>query len=207
MKKLREKVLQIAKIAQECPDNLQQICFEILLKHSLSGDVSRTTETNPQVKKTGGESDDKHEPQSVLDNPPKTQDDLSDTDLHVKVRRFLEKCTLDVKSLNQLFYKEDGQVLPLYENLKTTRTSENQIRITLLQCLQNAITSGDFQTNVEAAREEAIARKCYDNTNWAANYTNNATWFDFDKYSKQVKDIGLSDEGKTKLADVIKELQ
>jgi hypothetical protein len=60
---------------------------------------------------------------------------------------------------------------------------------------------------VESAREEASTRKCYDKNNWSANYSNNATLFDFEKYSRQVKVITLSEQGKTELAKIIKELQ
>ena len=33
MSKLKEKVLELAEIAKECPENLQVVCFELLLKH------------------------------------------------------------------------------------------------------------------------------------------------------------------------------
>jgi hypothetical protein len=142
-----------------------------------------------------------------MDAAASTQHDLLKTDLHVKVSRFLEKHGLDVEHLNQLFYKEDDRILPLYEDLKTTRVSESQVRITLLQCLLNAITTGEFQTTVENARVEASTRKCYDKNNWGNNYTNNAGLFDFDKYARTVKTISLSEAGRKALADVIKELQ
>jgi hypothetical protein len=208
MKKLKEKVLEIVKIAQECPENFQQSCFEILLKHELC--ILETPKGSPgeQRRETFRESEkSKEEPKSVVEQSAKTQDDLSSADLHLKTRRFLEKQGLSVDHLNLLFYKEGDQIYPLYENLKTTRTSESQIRITLLQCLRNAIRTGDFQTQVESAREEASTRKCYDKNNWSANYSNNATLFDFEKYSRQVKVITLSEQGKTELAKIIKELQ
>ena len=85
--------------------------------------------------------------------------------------------------------------------------SESQIRITLLQCLLSAIKTGDFQTTVDAARQEVQTRKAYDTNNWSGNYTNNAALFDFDKYSKTVKVIVLSEQGKKELADLIQEIQ
>lgn len=208
MKKLKEKVLEIVKIAQECPENLQQSCFEILLKQALG--TLETTKGPPgeQAREAVKEKEKpKEEPKSLVEETAKTQDDLSSSDLHLKTRRFLEKHGLSVDHLNQLFYKEGDQIFPLYDDLKTTRTSESQVRITLLQCLHNAIRTGDFQTQVEAAREEAATRKCYDKNNWSGNYSNNAILFDFDRYSRQVKVITLSEQGKIELANVIKELQ
>jgi len=205
MKKLKEKVLQAAEIAKECPENLQTICFEILLKHLLSS--SREEKAPPEKPREKVQEEVKREPESIVEETAMKQDDLLDSDVHVKARKFLDKHGLTLENLNQLFYKEESRILPLYDDLKTTMTSESQVRITLLQCLQSAIQSGDFETTVEATRTETKMRKCYDNNNWANNYTNNAMLFDFEKYSKNVKAIKLSDQGKTELADLINELQ
>jgi len=209
MKKLKDKVLEMVAIAQECPENLQQICFEILLKHSLGLDkpVVPAQPVSPAKDNDVKDGQAKPEPKGVVETSAQTQDDISMTDLHVKAKRLLEKNDLSLYHLNQLFYKEGEQILPLYDDLKTTRTSESQIRITLLLCLLNAIRTGEFQTEVEAARKESTERKCYDKNNWSANYTNNAALFDFDKYSRLIKTITLSEEGKKELANIIKELQ
>lgn len=208
MKKLKEKVLELAAIAQECPENLQQICFEVLLKHALGPQQPTPQPTAPlAAEKDAKPEESKQDPKSVVVQTARSQDDLSASDLHVKVKRFLEKHDLSVDHLNQLFYKEADSILPLYDDLKTTRTSENQIRITLLQCLLSAIRTGLFQTTVEAARGEAETRKCYDRRNWGNNFTNNSSLFDFKKYTKAVTRITLSDQGKCELAGVVKELQ
>jgi hypothetical protein len=125
----------------------------------------------------------------------------------VKVKRFIEKYKLSLDDLNQLFYKEDGEVQPLFDDLKTTRASESQIRITLLQCLLKAIHTGDFQTEVEFVREDAKARKCYDTNNWAQIYNNSAGLFDFEKYGRDTKIVTLSESGKAALAELVKELR
>jgi len=204
MSTIEEKIQEITKIAMQCPDNLQQSCFEILLQHALIG----TTTIGGGKRESGGtKAFDVEEPKSVVEESANKQEDLSAGDIHLAVRRFLEKNDLSIDHLNQLFYKEGDQVLPLYDDLKTTRTSESQARITLLQCLHNAIRSGKFQTTVENVRQEATTRKCYDKNNWGNNYSNNAGLFDFDKYTKDVKTITLSDQGKKELADVIKEIQ
>jgi hypothetical protein len=203
MKSMKDTVLEIASIAQECPERFQQICFEVLLKHSLGehGGAPPSPLQKPKVQ------DREPEPENVVEKTALTQQDLSSTDLHLKVRRFVQKHDLSVDHLNQLFYKENDAILPLYDDLRTTKTSESQVRIALLQCLLNAIRSGDFETTVQRVREEAVTRKCYDSNNWRNNFTNNAALFDFDKYTKDVTTIGLSDQGRKTLAELVKELQ
>jgi len=202
MKKLKEKVLEAVKIAQECPDNLQQSCFELLLGHFLSED-SKAASSSPANQEKKQE---KQEPKSVNEESLRSQEDLSESDLHIKVRKFLKDHGLTLEHLNQLFYKENNEVLSLIEDYKTTNTSEIQVRITLLQCLQSAIKEGEFRTSVEEARQEAKIRKCYDMNNWGGNYSRNTDLFDFDKYSREVQTITLSKQGKQQLADLIKEL-
>lgn len=208
MKKLKDKVLEIAAIAQDCPENLQQICFEVLLKHAMCG-----APPPPPPPPTGDPKDkedktDKVDPKSVVEQTSQTQDDIAEIDFHVKVRRVLKKQKVTMKEINQLFYKEGTDILPLFDDLKTTRTSESQIRITLLRCFLNAVQEGDFSTTLEAVQEEATQRKCYDSKNWNNNFTNNSALFNFgDKFTRKIPTIGLSDQGKVELADLIKELQ
>ena len=136
-----------------------------------------------------------------------SQHDLKNTDLHLKAKKFLEKYTLSLDQLNNLLFKENDEIKTLYEDLKTTKTSENQIRITLLLALRNAIKKGDFEASVESVREECAQRKSYDSKNFNANYNNNKASFDFDKFDKDTKLVRLSEEGKKLLAQVIQELQ
>lgn len=211
MTKLNEKVLELAEIAKECPDNLQAICFELLLKHyldSISPKSSKTADVAPQaaaaaslLQPVPGEKD------VVLQDIAKGQDDISESDLHIKARHFMKKCGISIEQLNNLFYKDDGKIAPLYEDLKTTRLAEGQIRIALLQSLRNAMANGEFQASVEEIRTEANVRKCYDKNNFAANFNNNVSLFDFSKYDKSIQTLKLSEEGRKELAEVIKELQ
>ncbi|MBW2365397.1 MAG: hypothetical protein JRF25_10100 [Deltaproteobacteria bacterium] len=206
MKKLKDKVLEIASIAQECPEKFQQICFEVLLKHALTG--STQPPPTPELEADTNSKVQKKEPKSVVEQSSQTQDDILLTDLHIKVQRVLEKQGVTIGHINQLFYKEDANILPLFDNIKTTKTSESQIRITLIQCFLNAIQSGNFSASLEAVQEEANNRKCYDSKNWVNNFTNNSALFDFgEKFTRKITTISLSDHGKTKLADLIKELQ
>ena len=207
MKDFKVKVLEIAEIAKACPDNLQGICFETLLKHFLAGLLPapirpKKDELPLQPAKEGA-----LEGAAQAEITPKKQEDIRETDLHMKVKRFMEKAGVTLEHLNNLFYREENTILPLFDDLKTTRMAESQIRITLLQCLVNAFASGKFETDVEAIRTECGTRKCYDSANFATNLRNNSNLFDFDKFDRTTKTVRLSDLGKKELADIVKELQ
>jgi hypothetical protein len=210
MSKLKEKVLELAEIAKECPENLQVVCFELLLKHyldSLVPKVQRPPESAPAAPATGPTTLAPPSEDRKVEDLVKGQDDISESDLHIKARHFMKKYGITIDQLNNLFYKDDGKIAPLYEDLKTTRMAEGQVRIALLQALGNGMSTGEFQASVETIRSEANARKCYDQNNFAKNFSNNASLFDFEKYDKSMTTIKLSEDGRKELAEVIKELQ
>lgn len=203
--KLKEKVLEIASIAKECPENLQEKCFEVLLKDFLD------KQSEPSKSKDGhsilGEAaaNDSGGDQQGDDKP--RQEDILEKDLHVKAKKFLKTYNLDIHHVNQIFYKQDDQILPLYDDLRTTLVAENQIRIALLGAFKNGIISGDFEIDGEAVRSECQMRKCYDKNNFATNFKNSHELFEnFSTYSKKAPTMRLSTRGKAQLAEVIKDL-
>jgi hypothetical protein len=172
MTTLKEKVDEFATIAKSLPENLQVVCFDLLLRNHLE----RAKLPHIEPKLPPKESSPAQTPSdSPAPDPADTgtkQEDLKDTDLHLKARKFLQKYVLSVDHLNNLYFKENDELKTLYEDLKTVRTSESQIRITLLQALQNAISTGEFETDAENVRKECMLRKCYDVGNFSANYNN-----------------------------------
>ncbi|MGA2171751.1 MAG: hypothetical protein ABSG82_01890 [Sedimentisphaerales bacterium] len=204
--KLKQKIMEIVAIAKDCPENLQEKCFELLLadylqqlrpKEPSAGEEGKHPKLTGDKEKKEGEN-----------TPTPQQEDITETDLHVKARQFLKKSGLTVKDINQLFYKEEGNFKPLYDDLKTTKASESQVRIALLHSLLHGMHAGDFEFNGESVRAEMQVRKCYDLTNFAANFRNSKELFEgFSKYNKTCPTIKLSTEGKAKLAEVIKEMQ
>jgi hypothetical protein len=204
--KLKQKIMEFVALAKECPENLQEKCFELLLADHLD----RLREKSPGDAQTGKgkKSDDDAEKKDGGEKKTARQEDILETDLHVKARQFIKKVGLTVDHINQLFYKEEGNFLPLYDDLKTTKAAESQIRIALLHSLLNGLHKGDFEFNGESVREEAQVRKCYDAANFTANFKNNKDLFDgFTTYSKTSAIIRLSADGKAKLAEIIKDLQ
>lgn len=205
---LKERVLELAEISKQCPENLQALCFEMLLRDFLDSRQEKSI-GKAQVRKGEPLPEDTTPAQTTSQDIPdsKGQDDISESDLHIKTRHFMKKCNVSIDQLNNLYYKEGSEIKPLYEDLKTTRMAEGQIRITLLQALRNAMTSGDFDASIDEVRQEATARKCYDKGNFARNFNNNASLFDIDRYDKAAPTIRVSDDGKKELAEIIKELQ
>lgn len=204
--KLKQKIMEFVALAKDCPENLQEKCFELLLGdhlQQLRPKAPSEVEDAKPPKRPGDEDKKKGE-----DKKTPQQEDIPETDLHVKARQFLKKSGLTVEHINQLFYKEEGKFLPLYDDLKTTKASESQIRIALLHSLLKGMHTGDFEFNGESVREEAQVRKCYDGPNFAAHFRNSRELFEaFSKYSKTSPTIKLSADGKAKLAEVIKDLQ
>jgi hypothetical protein len=201
---MKEKVLEIAEIAKACPENLQAVCFELLLRHHLE------SLSSPKPLRGDDPAAGTRTPEIALKpnlDSTKGQDDLSEVDLHVKVKHFMKKHGVTLDHLNNLYYKEGDAIMPLYEDLKTTRLAESQVRIALLQSLRNAIASGAFEAQVADVRTECTQRKCYDQNNFGNNFNNNAALFDFEKYTKTETVLRLSEDGRKGLAEVIKELQ
>ena len=200
---LKEKIAEIVEVVKTVPTNLQEKCFELLLLDHLSEGKSTV----------GGRAAIAPIPSpDPLPAAPTDSfgggEDITTTDLHVKVRKFLEKYGLTIEQLNQLFFKEAGAIKPLYEDLRTTKTAECQIRIGLLLAFRNAFPSGEFTFSGEAVREECRTRKCYDGGNFSVNFKNNAKLFEgFDKYDSDNPGMRLSEEGRAELAALIKELK
>lgn len=203
-KELKNKIKEFVDLSKECPDNLQQLCFELLLKNYLENINFKKIKREENVIESNKEEMQNHR----KDSETQKQEDILDTDLHIKVKRFLKTYSLSIDHLNQIFYKENNSILPLYEDLKTTKISESQIKISLLNSLLNAIKNGDFEFDGEIVRQQCIERKCYDVDNFAAIFKTNSTLFEkFKAYDKKSSKIALSNEGKLKLANLIKELQ
>jgi hypothetical protein len=209
MSSLKDKVKELAEITAIVPEALQPICFEILLRDYLSSVSNNNTKpaSNNEPLRNAIPAESINTVSQHLEELATKQADVTQADLHFKARKFMEKYSVSISELNNLFYREGTAIMPLYENLKTTRMSEAQIRIALLQALHNALADGEFIAQVENVRTECRDRKSLDGPNFAANFKNNASLFDFDSYTKETKSLRLSEDGRKELAQMIKELQ
>jgi hypothetical protein len=199
---LKDVINNFAEIAKSLPENLQVACFELLLKDFLEGARSQERKPKPPAADTA--------PTDVKLTPPLTPPDTSNqqdfrlTELPVKMRKFLQTNALTIDQINNLFFKESNEIKPIYDDLKTTKTSESQIRIALLRALRTSMHSGEFEVNVASVREECTERKCYDSGNFLANFKNRHNLFDFGQLKKESSSFRLSPTGKSALAELVK---
>jgi len=192
-KDIKSIVKEILEIVNDCPKELQSICFEKLLTYYLSAKGVIQPEVKPETRPEA-------EPQA------KGGKDIASTDLHTRARHFLTQNGLLIESINQIFYQEDGEFKPLYDELGTTQIAESQIRLALLEALKNGMKSGNFEFDIELIRQECTDRKCYDSANFMSNFRKRKELFEgFDK-RKKGELIKLSGKGKKDLAELVKEL-
>lgn len=223
MADLKEEIKEIIDIVALVPESLKVMCFEMLLKDVLAkrhappkSPAHAPSPTAPEPRASKPEpaavDDLKADADSIVLPTPGAQpkvgggSDITSSDLHMKTKRFMEKGGLTLEHINNVFYKEGGNFELLITDFGATNMAEGQIRIASIQALQHALASGDFTTTVSAVREECKIRKCYDISNFTANFKKNAETFDFGEWSKDMTELRLSEDGKKALAEVIKNL-
>src|SRR5260370_38682695 len=101
---LKDKIAEFVELAKQCPEKLQETCFRVLLENHLSGQKSDL----PEKKKKEMPAD---SPTEKLEEATRQQGDIKQSDIHVKVKRFMEKNTVSLEDLNLVFYKEGESFL------------------------------------------------------------------------------------------------
>lgn len=199
---IANKIQEFVTLAQACPEKFQETCFEVLLRDFL------TKTRRVESKETGEDSNGITPGEENDKGAGGGQGDLVETDLHVKARKFMKSQGIVLDEINQVFYKEDGGIELLVDDIRANTAAESQLRIALLQALENAIQSGDFEFDGEEVRKECQERKCYDVANFSSNFKKNKDLFEaFEKYDRTAPKIRLGTEGRKALANLIKALQ
>jgi hypothetical protein len=194
---LEKLIAELVEVAEKCPESYRTTCFRVLLEYYLS-----------RMRKPASSEAVAVMPTEVTDVKAASSDDtrIRLNDIHIKARRFLEKSGLDEDQLNNIYFREGDDFLPVFDDLKTVKAAETQIRVSLLQAFVRSMGDGDFSFDGEAVRSECQERKAYDLPNFTKNFRNNASLFDgFEKYKKS-EPIRLSQEGKDRLAVLLREL-
>jgi hypothetical protein len=210
MADLKGLVQEVVDATKLCPESLQPLAFEMLLRHQLevAERPRRTPKDEGHVRhdvKNGAQPPDEAAAEEAIE-VDRADEEITLRDLHAKTKRFLQESSLTVEDLNALYYKEGSEIKPLYDDLRSTGMSESQIRIALLEAFENALASGNFEFRGESVREKCKIHKCYDSPNFTRNLRNNASLFDgFESYDASAP-IRLSTEGRRRLATVISEL-
>ena len=200
--KLKQEIKDILEITKECPEALQEKCFEILLNSFLEQFKPVQTTVKEEMQRI-----DASQPidnQNEVAETSSSGDEITENDFHVRVRKFLNTNNVSIADLNKIYYKENGQLMPFYESMHSTKMSECQIRLTVLTAFENGFANGDFVVNGEVIRKRCQDLKCYDGPNFASIFKNNSSIFDnwADKYDKNTS-YTLSVEGKKILAQTL----
>jgi len=207
-KQLKQELKEIIEIVNECPDELKTKCFEILLENYLSSSVKLDVKPKEAPISELTSSSEKRIELDIGSQDAKSED-ISLNEFHVKSKKFLAQSDIDVNCINEVYYKEDGKLMPLYESVKSTKMSECQIRLALLTAFENSFSdiSGTMSFNGEQVRKRCQDMKCYDQTNFSTHLKNNAYLFVEcpDKYYKDFI-YELSPDGKKELAIVLHDL-
>ena len=207
---LKTEIKEIIDIVSQCPEALQEKCFEVLLENYLS----LYTDSKPNNKQSMStlENEDVKSLESIENGKFQTMEsdeDIAVKDFHIKIQKFLSSNRIGNDIINKLYYKENDKILPLYETLKSTKMSECQIRLALLTAFENSYNygNGELYFNGEEIRQRCNDMKCYDSRNFSRIYKNYSNLFDNweEKYEKMT-DYILSVDGKKELAKILMDL-
>jgi len=184
-----EELQKIVELANTVPEEYRQKCFELLLSHVLQARQPITAAITPDATSTLPPS-----------TPPPTRKPFI---IPIDVKAFLSQYGLDESVLWKFFILEGEETRPTYE-LQVTKKARAQIQHTLMMTLENAITTGQFQVDIEALRTRCNEHKCYNAGNFAKNFKDKANLF---KSVAIDQPLSLSPDGKSELADLLEELK
>jgi hypothetical protein len=197
---IEKDLKRIVDLVKLCPSNLQEKCFELLLNGLIS-------ESNIKKAPSAQTQD---PPPGVIKEEIKMEEDLTEkqeeiklSDLHVKARKLLEQ-GLTLGELNNVFYKENNEIKPLFDDLKSSKVSESQIKIALIEAFKNGYNKGEFSFNTDTVKQQCDVYKCYDQPNFASHFKKQENLFNEQYVRSSV--MSLSSEGKKELVKVLKDL-
>ncbi|MDD2646821.1 MAG: hypothetical protein PHV78_02500 [Patescibacteria group bacterium] len=199
LEKIEQEIKKILEVVKLCPANLQEKCFEVLLTALLNNYTCKASVGG----KHGGETDQKNQETGGKSVDDLKQEEIKITDLHLKAKKLLDQ-GVTLSEINNIFYKENGELKPVFDDLKSSKMSESQIKLALLEALKNAIQTGDFKFDTFYIRQQCDAYKCFDSANFASNFKKQNKLFN-EVYRNGIA-MSLTTEGKNELIKVIKEL-
>ena len=206
--KLKSEIKDIIEIVNQCPESLKEKCFELLLENFLAS--SQPAHAAPAVKEQATQKEEQADERvQPLTEVVTLTEEIALKDFHVKIQRFFQSNGITVDHINELYYKEDGKIMPLYETLKSTSMAECQVRLALLTAFENAYVdnNGEMAFNCEIVRTRCQTMKCYNGKNFTSYFKQNESLWEVwpEKYETNLV-VTLSAEGKKELAKVLIDL-
>lgn len=184
---LKDKIKEIADIAESVPDRFKEKCFELLLNNFLSS-ISLVT---PPKKIT----------KDIV--PPSTKIQFPIT---TQLRLFMKKTEVTEDELKSILLFANGDIHFVKEP-EPENVIDGQMQWAMLLALKNCIINDSLSIDPEDVRSICQEKGYYDSANFAANFKK-------EKYSKLFKGPmkphgdpqALTNEGYTELANVIRSL-
>ncbi len=188
--KLKKEIKEIADIAAGVPDAFKEKCFEVLLNHLLQGSIPP-----PPPKVDSGHPPKGDQPPPAVELPITTQ-----------LRVFMQKNLVSEEELKAVLMVADNEVHFLREP-SPGKVVNGQIHWALLLALKNCILNNELTVDPEEIRSVCQNKGFYDAANFAANFKK-AKYLKFFKgpMERQGDPQGLTSEGQTELAKVIRQL-
>ncbi len=182
-----EELQKIVELANGVPEVYREKCFELLLSHALYGNQPSMPAPSPM-------------PSGLPQTPAPTGKPFV---LPIDVKAFLGQYGLDESVLWKFFIADGQDIRPIYQ-LQANKKATAQIQHALMMALENALSSGLFQVDIESLRTRCNDQKCYDQPNFMKNIKDKTNLF---KSIANDEPLSLSPEGKSELADLIEQLK
>ncbi len=180
-----EELKEIVEIANSVPEEYRQKCFELLLAQALQALPPAPSNMAAAIP------------------PPPFVPPSKPFVLPIDVKAFLTQYGLDESLLWKFFLVEGSEIRPIYQ-LQTTKKAVAEIQHALMKSLETAISSGQFQVDIESLRTHCQDQKCYDRANFLKNLRDKASLF---RAIESDQPLSLSPEGKSELADLLEQLK
>ena len=174
---LKKEIKEISAIADSCPGNLKEKCFEILLNHFLSSGLGADG--------VGGRSSG-------------TATALKGGGAQKSFSVFLASHKLE-NSFESVFELEAGKCQIIIKDLKETTTAKKQVRLALLLGIKNLAEKGIPEVPSEELRTLCQEYSCYDSPNFSTHMKKQKNLF-----LPQAKDWKLTTPGMNEAANVIR---
>jgi hypothetical protein len=189
--KAKADIAQIVDIVKTVPENLQQVCFEMLFEAAFAGAPAPATpkaEEKPEVKEN--------------ENPPP-----SDKKLPPNVLAFSHRHKVAKEDLAKLFMLDHDPLLPIYK-IPSGNIAKSQINKVMMVLLENGLLNNALTAPYGELREAVRDDDLYDG-NFNKTLKRNHALFRGAIGEDGIDENGvveLTGGGMEKLAEVIKEL-
>jgi hypothetical protein len=196
---LKKEIVEIAEIAEKVPESFREKCFELLLNHLLQTSAKGTsgsTQNNAPAAQHAADAD---------TSTAKINANGSLT-LPAGIKAFMRRATVSQEEIESVVMIDDGE-FHFIKQPSHSNVSKGQNEWALLLALKNGIVSGSLVVDAEAVRSVVQDQGFYDKANFAKNFKSAkySSWYR-DSIEAQGSPVGLSAEGETQLAALIKSL-